>query len=203
MASPSGSGPFHFRSGTGGSSWDLPADEEGIRSTAVGGKLLGSPRQFTSARRGLGVAWTGVEDRPPEPPDLTRIAPLLGQNGQIPQSKVAVDSLVEAAELVGTLRRCSGNTPERRGSLPMSRFPPRGCGLAGCNLVMSLFPFFLCAPPEEASTSAAFQVRVRFPRMNPFLSSLTSHITDLIGIAGRINIAPSQRGHSPCVVPIC
>jgi len=54
---------------------------------------------------------------------------------------VAVNAPVDAVELVGTLPRCSGNTPERRGSLPMSRFPPRGCGLAGRNSVMSRFAF--------------------------------------------------------------
>ena len=114
MPSPSGSGPFHFRSGTGGSSWDLPADEEGIGSRAVGGKLLGLPRCLPP-RHGLGVAWTGVENHPPEAPGLGRVASLLGQNGEVAKGEVAVDFLVAAAELVGTLQ---GQDP-----------PPAGIGL--------------------------------------------------------------------------
>jgi len=108
------------------------------RCLAGGPTIL--PRRFPS-RHGLGVSWTRVEDHPPEPPGLDRIASLLGQRSKVPQGEVSVDSLDDAAELVGTLHCCSGNTPERRGSLPMSLFPPRGFGFAGRNSVMSRFPF--------------------------------------------------------------
>ncbi len=67
--------------------------------------------------------------------------PLLGQHGEVAQSEVAGDALIDAAELVGTLRCCPGNTPERRGSLPMSLLPLRDCVFAGRNSVMSHFPF--------------------------------------------------------------
>ena len=42
-----------------------------------------------------------------------------------------VGALVDATELIGTLRCCPGNTPERRGSLPMSLLPLRDCLLLG------------------------------------------------------------------------
>ena len=51
-----------------------------------------------SPRNGLGVAWTGFEDHPPEPPGLGPVAALLGQDGQVAQGEVAIDAL-----LVGTL----------------------------------------------------------------------------------------------------
>jgi len=38
----------------------------------TGEKVLGSPRRFP-ARHGLGVAWAGVEDHPPQPPGLGRV----------------------------------------------------------------------------------------------------------------------------------
>ena len=57
--------------------------------------------------------------------------PLLGQHGAVAQSEVAGDALVDAAELIGTLRCCPGNTPERPGSLPMSLVPLRDCLLLG------------------------------------------------------------------------
>jgi hypothetical protein len=62
-----------------------------------------SPRQFT-ARHGLCVAWTVVENHYPEPPRLAPITALVGQDGEVAQSEVAVDTLVDAAELVGTLQ---------------------------------------------------------------------------------------------------
>jgi hypothetical protein len=52
-----------------------------------------------------GVAWTGVENHPPEPPGLDSVTALLGQHGEISQREVAVDALVDATELVGTLQR--------------------------------------------------------------------------------------------------
>ena len=63
----------------------------------VGGKLLDLPLRFPS-RHGLGVARAGVEDHSPEPPGL-------GQDGEVSQGQVAVDALVDATELVGTLER--------------------------------------------------------------------------------------------------
>jgi hypothetical protein len=67
--------------------------------------------------------------------------PLLGQHGEFAQSEVAVDALVDARELVGTLRCCSWNAPERQGSLPMSLIPLQGCGFAGRDSLMPRFPF--------------------------------------------------------------
>jgi hypothetical protein len=48
---------------------------------------------------------------------LPTVAPLLCQNGEIAQGEVPVDSLIDAAELVGTLQ---GQDP-----------PPAGFGLGG------------------------------------------------------------------------
>ncbi len=109
------------------------------------GLALPRKRRLDSAlcfpsRHGLGIAWTRVEGHPPKAPGLGLVAPLLGQNGEVPQGEVAVDALVDATKLVGTLRCCSGITPERRGSLPMSLLPLRDCGFAGRNSVTSLFP---------------------------------------------------------------
>jgi hypothetical protein len=80
------------------------ADAEGIGLPTVGGKLLVPPLRFPS-RHGLGVAWTRGENHSPEPLGLGPIAPLLGQNGELAQGEMAVDPLVDAAELVGTLQR--------------------------------------------------------------------------------------------------
>ena len=63
----------------------------------------------------LSVAWTGVEDHSPRPPGLDAVAALLGQDGEVAQGEVAVDALVDAAKLVGTLE---GQDP-----------PPAGFGL--------------------------------------------------------------------------
>jgi hypothetical protein len=71
---------------------------------AVGARLPDLPLGYP-APHGLGVAWTCVEDQPPEPPGFYRVAPLLGQDGEVAQGEVAVDSLVDAAELVGALER--------------------------------------------------------------------------------------------------
>jgi len=59
------------------------------------------PRATWPGRRPHGIAWTCVEDHFPEPPGLDALAPLLGQDGEVSQGEVAVDALVDAAELVG------------------------------------------------------------------------------------------------------
>jgi hypothetical protein len=85
----------------------------------VGGKLLGSPRQIT-ARRGLGVPWTGVENHPPEPPGLGRVASLLGQNGEVAKGEVAVDSrsflLPNTPKSWSTSKRTDSHAVRNRGA---------------------------------------------------------------------------------------
>jgi hypothetical protein len=76
--------------------------------------LLDSLRCFP-ARHGLGIDWARLEDHPPEPPGLGPITALLGLDGEVAQREVAVDALVDATELVGTLQ---GQDP-----------PPAGFGL--------------------------------------------------------------------------
>ena len=71
---------------------------------------------------------------------------------------MAVDSPVDTAALVGTLRCGPGKTPERRGSPPMSLFPHRGRGLAGRNSVMSLFPSPMFLGHHRNRASARSQV---------------------------------------------
>jgi hypothetical protein len=66
------------------------------------GKLLDSLDCF-AACHGFGVARACVEDHPPEPERFGRITALLGQDGEVAQGQVAVDALVDATELVGTL----------------------------------------------------------------------------------------------------
>src|SRR5271157_4390745 len=66
-------GRFIFGAGLALSFEVLRTEAEVIGLSAVGGKLLGSPRCFPS-RNGLGVAWIDVENHPPEPSGLTRIA---------------------------------------------------------------------------------------------------------------------------------
>ena len=80
------------------------AGAECIGPTLPGPELLDLQLCFP-ARHSLGVAWTGVEHHPPEPPGLVPVAPFLGQDGEVPQGKVAVDALIDATELVGTLQR--------------------------------------------------------------------------------------------------
>ena len=80
------------------------AEAEGIGPRLPGGKLLDSLRRF-AARHGLGVAWARLEDHPPEPPGLGPVAALFGQDGEVAEGHVVVDTLVDAAELVGTLER--------------------------------------------------------------------------------------------------
>ena len=89
-------------------------EAEGVGLALAGGRCLDFPLCFP-ARHGLGVTRAGVEDHSPEPPDLGPAAPLLGQNGEVSQGQVAVDALVDAAELVGMLE---GQDP-----------PPAGFGL--------------------------------------------------------------------------
>ena len=136
---PGKQGRFVFGAGPAVSFETLRTEVERVGLALPRERRLDSALCFPS-RHGLGVAWTRVEDHPPKAPGLGLVAPLLGQNGEVPQGQVAVDAPVDAAELVGTLRCCSGITPERRGSLPMSLLPLRDCGFAGRNSVMSLFP---------------------------------------------------------------
>ncbi len=83
-------GPFHFPSVAGGILCELfELKAEGIGMPEVGGKHIDSPRQHPS-RHGLGVAWTGLEDRFPEPPGLDPVTALLGRHGEISQREVAV-----------------------------------------------------------------------------------------------------------------
>src|SRR5271157_592148 len=122
---PGKQGRFLFGAGIAVSFEMLRTEVERVGLALPRERRLDSALCFPS-RHGLGFAWTRVEDHPPEAPGLGLVAPLLGQNGEVPQSQVAVNAPVDAAELVGTLRCRSGNTPERRRSLPMSLFPPRG-----------------------------------------------------------------------------
>ena len=89
-------------------------EAEGVGLAQPGGRRLGFPLCFP-ARHSLNVAWTGVEDHSPRPPGLDAVAALLGQDGEVAQGEVAVDALVDAAKLVGTLE---GQDP-----------PPAGFGL--------------------------------------------------------------------------
>ena len=104
------------------------ADAECIGPTLPGGKSLDSLRSFP-ARQGLGVAWTGVEHHPPEPPGLEAVATLLSKDVEVAQGEVAVDALVDAAKLVGTLpgsrSTASRLRPRRAGRLC------NGVGLCG------------------------------------------------------------------------
>ena len=80
------------------------AEAEGIGLTLPTGKLLDSLRCFP-ARHGLGVAWTRLEDHPPGPPGLGPVARAPLPDGEVAEGEVAVDALVDATELVGTLER--------------------------------------------------------------------------------------------------
>jgi len=82
-------------------------EAEGVGLALPGGRRLDFPLSFP-ARHGLGVARAGVEDHSPVPPGL-------GQDGEVSQGQVAVDALLDAAELVGMLE---GQDP-----------PPAGFGL--------------------------------------------------------------------------
>ncbi len=80
------------------------AEAEGVGLAQPGGRRLDFPLYFP-ARHGLGVARAGGEDHSPEPPGLDSVTALLGQDGEVAQGELAVDALVDAAELVGTLQR--------------------------------------------------------------------------------------------------
>jgi hypothetical protein len=79
-------GRFLFGAGLPASCETFRTKAEGVGLALPGGKLFDSPLCFPS-RHGLGVAWTRVEDHPPEPPGLGRVAPLLGQNGEVAQAR--------------------------------------------------------------------------------------------------------------------
>ena len=134
-------GPFHLRTRSGTCA---------VLRDALGGsggyRVVGGWREAPRFTAMLPLAkWPrGRLDRRREPSSRAVGAhsnrPLLGQHGEFAQSDVAVDALIDAGELVGILRCCSWNAPERRGSLPMSLLPPRGCGFAGRDSLMPRFP---------------------------------------------------------------
>jgi hypothetical protein len=78
------------------------AGAECIGPTLPGPELLDLQLCFP-ARHSLGIARARVADHPPEPPGLGPVAPLFDQDGEVAQGEVAVDALVDATELVGTL----------------------------------------------------------------------------------------------------
>jgi len=77
------------------------AEPEGVGPMLPGGKLLDSLGCF-AARHGLGVVWAGVKDHPPEPLLLGPITAFFGQDGEVAYGEVAVNALVDAAELIGS-----------------------------------------------------------------------------------------------------
>ena len=111
-------GPFHFRTGPAVSFEMLRTEAEGVGLTLTRERLLDSARCFPS-RHGLGVVWNTRRGPSSRAVGAHSNRPLLGQHGAVAQSEVAGDALVDAAELIGTLRCCPGNTPERLGSLPI------------------------------------------------------------------------------------
>jgi len=80
------------------------AGAECIGPTLPGPELLDLQLCFP-ARHSLGIARARVEDHFPEPERFGRIAALFGKDGQVAAGEVAVDALVDATELVGTLER--------------------------------------------------------------------------------------------------
>ena len=66
------------------------------------GKLLDSLRSIPACH-GLGIARACVEDHFPEPERFGRITALFSQDGEVSQGQMAVDTLIDATELVGTL----------------------------------------------------------------------------------------------------
>jgi hypothetical protein len=107
-------GRFVFGAGLAMSLVTSPVEAEGVGLGLPGGRRLDFPLCFP-ARHGLGVTRAGVEDRSPEPPGLDSVTALLGHDGEVAQRELAVDALVDAAKLVGTLQ---GQDP-----------PPAGFGL--------------------------------------------------------------------------
>ena len=100
-------GPFHLRSGTCAVFRDASDRSESYR--VVGGWREAA--RFTAMLPLAKWPW-GRLDRRREPSSRAVGAhsnrPLLGQNGEVAQSEVAVDALIDAAELIGTLRCCPG-----------------------------------------------------------------------------------------------
>ena len=78
------------------------AGAECIGPTLPGPELLDLQLCFP-ARHSLGIARARVADHPPEPPRLGAVAALFSQGGEVAQGEMAVDALVDATELVGTL----------------------------------------------------------------------------------------------------
>ena len=68
-------------------------------------------------RHSVGIARTRGEHQLPEARWFIPVAALFGQDGEVAQSEMAIDALVDAAKLVGTLQ---GQDP-----------PPAGSGLVG------------------------------------------------------------------------
>ena len=66
------------------------------------GKLLDSLRSIPACH-GLGIARACVEDHFPEPERFGRITALFSQDGEVSQGQMAVDTLIDATELVGSL----------------------------------------------------------------------------------------------------
>ncbi|MGO9810739.1 MAG: hypothetical protein ACLP53_08105 [Isosphaeraceae bacterium] len=65
------------------------ADAASVGLALPGGRRLDLPLCFP-ARRGLCVAWTGVENHPPQPPGLNSVTALLDQNGEVAQGEAAL-----------------------------------------------------------------------------------------------------------------
>ena len=83
-----------------------------FRESAASPAAKTSPYVSAGQLRGsLGVDRALGQDRTPEAPGLGRIIPLRSQRGQVAQGQMAVDSLVHATELVGTVQR--QDSPER------------------------------------------------------------------------------------------
>ncbi len=104
------------------------AEPEGVAVALRCGKLLDSLRCIPACH-GLGIARACVEDRFPEPERFGRITALLGQDGEVAQGQVAVDALVDATELVGTLSPLATRRfphiywPRTTGHWPLAAFP--------------------------------------------------------------------------------
>jgi hypothetical protein len=77
------------------------AEPEGVELRLPGGQLLDSLCRF-AARQGLAVVWAGGKDHPPEPLRLGPITAFFGQDGEVAYGEVAVNALVDAAELIGS-----------------------------------------------------------------------------------------------------
>src|SRR5271157_2829705 len=76
-----------------------------------------SEKRVSQSGHRLAVALALVEYPSPQPSGFIPVPPLLGQRCQVPQGEMAVDALVDAAELLGATQ---GQDP-----------PPESLGLAG------------------------------------------------------------------------